>query len=349
MQTRNSRQSLHRLHGMYALLCTVLCAALLAPVAAAQGQLEQIKVAGPSLEGNLAGDPAERDVFVYLPPGYAQSGDKRYPVIYFLHGYGATAAIYSNGVLKLPGSADAAMVSGTQEAIVVLPDASSIYGGSMYSNSPTIGDWETFIAQDLVTYIDANYRTLPARESRGLSGHSMGGYGTLRIGMKHPEVFGALYAMSSCCLLNQAPGQEAVATQQQRMAEGPIAGARGFANAMQAQAAAWAPNPDNAPYFFDFPWVDGELQPLVAAKWTANSPLVFVDQYVPALQQYKAIMLDVGDKDGLEATNTQLDAALTRLGITHGYEIYDGDHGNRIGERFVSELLPFFAQHLQAR
>jgi len=74
-----------------------------------------------------------------------------------------------------------------------------------------------------------------------------------------------------------------------------------------------------------------------------------VDQFVPALQQYKAIMLDVGDKDGLAATNTQLDAALTRLGITHGYEIYDGDHGNRIGERFVSKLLPFFALHLQAQ
>jgi hypothetical protein len=131
------------------------------------------------------------------------------------------------------------------------------------------------------------------------------------------------------------------------MAEGDIKGARGFANAMQAQAAAWAPNPQNAPYYFDFPYKDGEQQALVAAKWTANSPLVFVDQYVPALLQYKGIVLDVGDKDGLEATNTQLDAALTRLGVAHTYEIYDGDHGNRVGERFVSKLLPFFTEQLQ--
>jgi S-formylglutathione hydrolase FrmB len=330
-----------------AAMATLLLGSLVATAATAQGTLQQIKVHGPALEGNLEGNAAERDVFVYLPAGYADSS-KRYPVVYFLHGYGATAEIYVNGVLQLPGSADQAIAAGAQEAIIVVPDASSNYGGSMYSNSPTIGDWESFIAQDLVNYIDSNYRTLATRDSRGLSGHSMGGYGTLRIGMKHPEVFSALYAMSSCCLMNTAPNQETVATQEQRMADGEVKGARGFANAPLAQAAAWAPNPQNAPYYFDFPYKEGEAQPLVAAKWTANSPLVFVDQYVPALQQYKGIVLDVGDKDGLEATNTQLDAALTRLSVAHGYEIYDGDHGNRIGERFVSKLLPFFSGLLAA-
>jgi S-formylglutathione hydrolase FrmB len=315
---------------------------LFAALAQAQGTLEIIKVHGPSLEGNLEGDSATRDVFVYLPPGYATSS-KRYPVVYFLHGYGATAAIYSERVLHLPAGVDEAIAAGAQDTIVVMPDAYSAYSGSMYANSPTVGNWEGFVAQDLVAYIDANYRTLATRESRGLSGHSMGGYGTLRIGMKHPGVFGALYAMSSCCLLNQAPNAEAVAAAEQRMAEGDIKGAGGFANVLQAQAAAFAPNPQNPPYFFDFPYKDGELQSLVAAKWTANSPLVYVDQYVPALQQYAGIMLDVGDKDSLEATNTQLDAALTRLGVAHGYEVYDGDHGNRVGERFTGKLLPFFS------
>lgn len=331
---------------LFAIIVTVL-GLMTVQSALAQGQLQKIKVHGPALEGNLEGNAAERDVFVYLPPGYASS-DKRYPVIYFLHGYGATAEIYANGVLKLPGAADAAIAAGAKEAIVVLPDASSSYGGSMYSNSAVVGDWERFIAQDLVAYIDANYRTLALPQSRGLSGHSMGGYGTLRVGMKQPGVFGALYAMSSCCLLNQAPNEETVATQQQRMMDGEVKGARGFANAPLAQAAAWAPNPQNPPYYFDFSYQDGELQPLVAAKWTANSPLVFVDQHVPALLGYKGIMLDVGDKDSLAATNTQLDAALSRLGVPHGYEIYDGDHGNRVGERFVSKLLPFFSGLLVA-
>ena len=316
--------------------------------AAAAGTLETIKVTGVSLQGNLEGDSAERDVFVYLPPGYASSPAKRYPVVYFLHGYGVGAAVYANNVLKLPGSADAAIAAGAQETIVVVPDAFTRYGGSMYSKSPTIGDWEMFIAHDLVDYIDANYRTLAKRESRGLSGHSMGGYGTMRVAMKHPEQFVALYAMSACCLMNSAPEKAAVDAQNARVAAGiEVYKAGTFDNALLAQAAAWAPNPQNGPLFFDFPYQNGEAQPVVQAKWAANSQLVLVDQYVPELQQFKAIMLDVGDKDGLVTTNTQLDAALTRLGVAHGWEVYDGDHGNRIGQRFIDKLLPYFSQHLK--
>jgi S-formylglutathione hydrolase FrmB len=325
----------------------LLCSVVLSGQVMAQGSLERIRVFSPSLENNLAGDDPERDVFVYLPLDYADSG-KRYPVIYFLHGYAVGAKVYVDEVLGLPDAVDKAMAGGAEEVILVMPDAFNRYSGSMYSNSPTIGDWESFVAHDLVTYIDTHFRTIPQRNSRGLAGHSMGGYGTLRIGMKHPEVFAALYAMSSCCLLNQAPGQEAVAAQRTRMAGGLEVQARTFANSMQAQAAAWAPNPQNPPYYFDLPYQDGEALPLVQGKWTANSLLITVDQYVPALKKYRAIMLDVGDEDRLEATNTQLAAALTRLGVEHGYEIYDGTHGNRVGERFVDDLLPFFAEHLDA-
>jgi hypothetical protein len=123
--------------------------------------------------------------------------------------------------------------------------------------------------------------------------------------------------------------------------------AAGFANALSAQAAAWAPNPSKPPYF-DLPFKDGELDPLVAAKWLANAPLVMVDQYVPSLKRYRAIAIDVGNADPLGADNVQLDAALRRLEIPHTFEQYDGDHGNRIKERFASKLLPFFSEHLDA-
>jgi len=324
----------------------VVCGLVLSSLALAQGSLEKISVHSPSLEGNLNGDSADRDVYVYLPEGYADSSE-RYAVVYFLHGYGVGAEIYVNGVLQLPGSVDESMGAGAQEFILVMPDAFNKYSGSMYSNSPAVGDWESWIAEDLVSYIDSHYRTLAQRESRGLAGHSMGGYGTLRIGMKAPDVFGALYAMSSCCLLNDAPSKERVEAELARIEEG-IEGYKmgSFDNAMLAQASAWAPNPDNPPYYLDLPYKNGEEQPLVARKWVANSPLVFVDQYVPALQQYRGIFLDVGNEDGLEATNTQLDAALTRLGVAHGYEIYQGDHGNRVGQRFIDNVLPFFADNL---
>lgn len=325
----------------------ILPSVMTAVVAQAQGTLEEIRVPGPALEGNLAGEDTERTTFVYLPPGY-ETSDRRYPVIYFLHGYSVGAELYVNNVLGLPAAADEAMAEGAEEVILVMPDAFTRYGGSMYSSSPTIGDWETFIARDLVRHIDDNYRTLPARESRGLSGHSMGGYGTLRIGMRYPQVFEALYAMSACCLLNQAPERAAVQAQQARMEDGIEEQSGSFVNVVQAQAAAWAPNPDNEPYYFDLPYREGEFLPLVAGKWTANSPLVTVDQHVPALKSFAGIMLDVGDEDTLEATNTRLDEALTRLGVEHGYEIYEGDHGNRVGQRFVDELLPFFAGHLDS-
>jgi len=316
-------------------------------VAAAQsagGTLEQINVFGPSLDGNLEGDDPNRNVFVYLPPSYQSEPNRRYPVVYFLHGYGVGAQVYSN-LLNLPEAVDGAIAGGAREMIVVLPDANSRYNGSMYSNSPTTGDWEAYISRDLVAHIDSNYRTVAERASRGLSGHSMGGYGTMRIGMKHPEVFGALFAMSSCCLMNSAPTLEAVEQQIARTADGPPAGG-GFANVLLAQAAAWAPNPNNPPLYIDWPYKDGELQPLVQAKWIANAPLVMVDQYVPSLKSYRAIFIDVGDADSLAASNVQLNEALERLGVEHEFEIYEGDHGNRVAQRFRENVLPFFSEYL---
>lgn len=327
----------------------LLCCAVFPGLALAQGTVVQIKVSGPSLAGNLEGENPEREVFVYLPPGYNKATDKRYPVVYFLHGYGVGAHVYVNEFLHLPVSIDQAITAGAREMIVVMPDAFTRYGGSMFSSSPTTGDWETFIAHDLVSYIDAHYRTIPARASRGLSGHSMGGYGTLRIGMKHPEVFGALYAMSSCCLLNKPPELETVQAENARMAKGlkPVK-ERTWDNIQESLAAAWAPNTQNPPYYFDWPYRDGKAQALVQVKWIANSPLVFVDQYVSALKQYSAIMLDVGDKDTLAASNAQMDAALNRLGVKHGWEVYDGDHLNHIDKRFEDNLLPFFSANLAA-
>jgi len=326
-----------------------LCANL-ALAAAPAGTLEKIRVESRALTGNLQGNDAVRDVHVYLPPGYATS-NKRYPVVYFLHGYAVTADIYVNEVLRIPGSTDEAMAAGTREVIIVMPDAFTRFGGSFYSNSPTIGDWEGFIAKDLVAAIDSRYRTLPKRESRGLSGHSMGGYGTLRIGMKHPEVFGALYAMSSAADTRAAPDAAASKTQYERMAGAEIRSEpRKMDNGPLAQASAWSPNPQKPPYFLDLPFdANGEPVPLVAERFVANSPVVMADQYVPALKSYRGIKLDVGDQDGLQAGNARFSDILKRLGVPHEYEVYEGTHGNKIGARFISEVLPFFEKHLDAR
>src|SRR5665213_1960810 len=254
-----------------------------------KGAIETIKVHGKSLEGNLEGDSPDRDVFVYLPPSYATDKNRRYPVVYFLHGYSVKAEAYWK-LMTVPETADKEMTAGTiHEMILVNPDAYTIYSGSMYSNSPTTGDWETYITHDLVDYIDSHYRTIANRDSRGLAGHSMGGYGTLRIAMKHPELYAAIYPMSSCCLMNnQFVDRAGAPAARQANDKGKGKGGRGGGfDTTSALAAAWSPNPMNPPKFFDLPTKDGKVVPEIAAKWIANSPLAMVDQYWTNLKKYK--------------------------------------------------------------
>src|SRR5579884_843450 len=212
-----------------------------------KGTVEHIKVHGRSLEGNLEGDSPDRDVFVYLPPSYAAKKTQRYPVVYLLHGYGLTGERWVT-FIGLPDLADKDINAGAaKEMILVSPDAFTKYDGSMYSSSPTTGDWETFIAEDLVSYVDSHYRTIPNRMSRGLAGHSMGGYGAIRIGMKRPDVFAALYIMSACCLdPRMDPRPEAMAASEAiRTREDAEQAARapGFGPSTNlAFAAAWSPN-----------------------------------------------------------------------------------------------------------
>jgi len=231
-----------------------------------------------------------------------------------------------------------------------------MYAGSMYSNSVTTGNWEGYIADDLVAYVDKTYRTIPDRMSRGLAGHSMGGYGAIRIGMKRPDVFSSIYALSSCCLsaninprADTLAAAEAIRTREDvaRVGQEPRGGrGGGWGLVMLAQAAAWSPNPKNPPLYFDLPVRNGEIQPAIVAKWVANAPLAMLDQYVPSLKRLRAFAIDIGDKDGLIGSNRELDEALTRFGVAHTFEVYDGDHVNKVGERIELKVLPFFATNL---
>src|SRR5690348_13709005 len=211
--------------------------------------VEHIKVHGVALEGNLEGDAVDRDVLVFLPPSYAKEKNRRYPVVYALHGYSIGAEQWTHEI-HVPQTVEGAFAHGAREMIVVLPDAKTLHNGSMYSSSVTTGDFERFVAHDVVAYIDAHFRTIPDRRSRGLVGHSMGGYGATRIGMKHPDVFGALYIMSPCCLSARAPlkpEDEAAlaAVKSPADSEKLPFGQR----AALASAAAWSPNPHNPPLY----------------------------------------------------------------------------------------------------
>lgn len=316
-------------------------------------------ITAPSLRGNLIGDSNRREVTVYLPPGYSENTRKRYPVVYLLHGFAANhrafmAGVYSNMNTRL--SMDSLIrAKAVREMIVVTPNARNAFDGSFYVNSVTTGNWEDFVYRDLVSFIDRRYRTIRNRSGRGIAGHSMGGYGALWIGMRHPETFSAIYALSPCCLRDfgavsqrgTAPWRAAL-----RVADKSQILKAGFtADLLLALAAVYSPNPDKPPLYIDLPnRLEGDSiveVPAVAEKWLA-SPMTLVPRYGGNLRSMK-IAFDAGRQDPLKdipLSVTMLDSLLTELHVPHTAELYDGDHMKRIRSRIESSAMPFFSKVL---
>ncbi|HEV8286896.1 MAG TPA: alpha/beta hydrolase-fold protein [Chitinophagaceae bacterium] len=319
-----------------------------------KGEVQRIKVHGKGLEGNLEGDSADRFVCVYLPASYKTNPKRRYPVIYFLHGYTDDDAKFygfSKHWMNLVPVLDSVFASGAaKEMIVVTPNAYTRFQGSMYSNSITTGNWEDFVAKELVSYIDSHYRTIAQVAGRGLSGHSMGGYGALRIGQKNPEVFSSIYLLSPCCLNSpaipdQIPRNFLRADSIKTFAE--FEKADFGTKTIFANAAAWSPNPSAPPFYVDLPLKDGVMQPTVLSKWSANRPITTLDQYINNLKEVKAIAFDAGTRDqAIAASIRTLDDELNKYGIKHFFEIYEGDHINRVAERIAKKMLSFFSDNL---
>ena len=167
--------------------------------------------------------------------------------------------------------------------------------------------------------------------------------------MKHPDVFGSLYIMSPCCLSARGAGPgnpdnakalEAVKTPADS-AKLPF-GLR----AQLASAAAWSHNTRNPPLYLDLPTKEGVVQQEVLAKWAANAPLAFVDQYIPNLRQYREIAIDVGDQDGLRVGAAKLHEILDNYGVANTFEVYQGTHTSAVADRFQNHVLPFFSKNV---
>ncbi|MBX2817283.1 MAG: hypothetical protein KTR24_14845 [Saprospiraceae bacterium] len=312
-----------------------------------QGSTAYLQLESTALKGNSIGDSPKRSVSVYLPPSYQESSHA-YPVLYFLHGFTDSNEKWfgmDEHWIDLPAIMDEAMQDGS-EFIVVMPNAHNTFFGSMYTNSSTTGLWEDFIAGDLVTFIDSTFRTIPEARYRGLAGHSMGGYGTAKIGMKNADVFSSLYLMSPCCLENSIPDNPgliknlAKVNTIEQIADQPF-----FVKASLAAAAAWAPNPDRPPLYLDLP-SEGSVDSSLHARFAAHAIVSNVHQYREQLTGMGGIVIDVGKQDfmirlGSEALHQELE----ELQIPHRYHLYEGDHTNKIGERLGSHVVPFF-QHI---
>ncbi len=333
---------------------SLLIALILLPLLglAQQGTKERIKIYSKAIEGNLSNDPADRDVTVYLPPSYATDDSKRFPVLYFLHGFTDSDSKWfgwEEHWINLFDVIENSLGEGlSKEMIVVMPNAYNRFKGSMYSNSVTIGDWETFVTKELVAYIDSNYRTLDNVKSRGLAGHSMGGYGTLRLGMKYPEVFSTIYSLSPCCMEGEVTIDETFNRQVESLTTDEQLQSAGFFEIITlAISAAWAPSPANPPLFLDLPFKDGKVRHDIASKIAANQILYTIEQYIPNLEKLDGIAVDAGTNDVVISGSTKkLHDLLDVYKVPHVYESYDGDHLNRIAERIKTKVLPYFSEHL---
>ena len=326
----------------------LVCAAM-GRAAKAHGQVVRITVHGQSLEHNHVVDSADRDVSIYLPPGY-NSGEQRYAVLYLLHGYTATDQGWMNpSYVGLPEMMDRLIEHHTiAPMIVVMPNAFNRFAGSFYANSELSGNWEDFIAHDLVAYIDAHYRTLASSASRGIAGHSMGAYGALRIGMQHPDVYSVAYGMSPCCVgWDDDYRSDVVKAEKAKNLQEVVAGGMG-PQIMLALAAAFSPDLHNPPLGVDWPYdAKGHPVPEVIARWKANMLTEIAMKYAAGGRRLAALGFDVGRQDDLLPEAQQLDKQMTKLGIAHQFSEYDGDHNNRIHERMEKVVLPLMAKELK--
>jgi enterochelin esterase-like enzyme len=327
-------------------------------VKAQNGHLVVDTVYGISLEGNLLGDSPHRSVYVYLPPDYNSALEKRYPVLYLLHGNYSHNTVWTLGAyqgMNIKSSMDSLTNEGlVREMILVMPDGYNRYRGCHFVNSSVAGKWADFITFDLVKYIDTKHRTLPSPQSRGLAGHSMGGRATLYLGMTHPDIYCAIYGLSSGDMyfdeILAPPEDPGMWSQLLRLKD--VNQVKGFKMIrILGLSAAFSPNPNRPPFYVDhiYELSDGTIQPVpeVWKKWHDYDPVTLVSSLQDNLNQLKAIRFDCGKSDYLLGDSHAFANALKTLKIPYVFEEYEGNHVNRIRERIETEVLPFFSEVLE--
>ncbi|WP_454716026.1 alpha/beta hydrolase [Caulobacter segnis] len=338
-----------------------LLLAALAVLAFAQGARAEIRdftIASKAFEGNKIGVSGQRRVRVYLPEGYETSG-RRYPVVYYLHNLfeDEKVAFDRDGFGRLLDQAIAAKA--VPPMIVVAADFSTPLGSSIYTSSPITGRWDDFLAVELVGWADRTFRTLASRDSRGLAGDRMGGYGAMAMGMRHADVFGSVYALHPVGAgvglqpMSSRPNLELL----QNAKSLDDLKVDGFSQLFTAIYQAHLPNPDKPPLYVDLPArkVDGKV--VVDAKVTARLIDSFaldhqVLRHADALKTLRGLKFDWGrnDPNPDHVISAQaLSRMLTELGVPHEAEEYVGGWGDRTwGEtgRVSTAMLPFFARTL---
>lgn len=306
------------------------------------------KITSQALAGNLLGDPAERTVFVVLPPGY-EASEKHYPVVFVMPGGSGSPGVVLSGVKS---AMESLLRKGEiQEMILVVPDGTNSLSGGLFLNSPTLGNYEAYVTEELINYVDTHLRTIPTRDSRGIAGCSRGGTTSMRFALKYPNLF-SVVASTSGEWDNSPEVWPTDRERVQRLRElpkklGDLDDVTGWWIQMAAGA---APDPDNPPFYAEMPFriVDGhgEFVPEVVAKILELDATRELPRYLQQPMQLRGIRIEHGSYDDWFATSiASFMQVINDLGVEHEYVEVPGGHCPYNWEadtlKYLSEKLVF--------
>lgn len=309
------------------------------------GDIVYVQHESKVLENNPLGDPHIRRFPVYTPPGYDPQGRDRYPVIFGLPGFMGYGDLYlQEGLFRQPFNEmlDELIDGGMPPVIYAMPNCVTYYGGSQYVNSSAVGDYEDYIIQELVPFIDANFSTTGAR---GVMGGSSGGIASFTLAAKYPAVFSAFADHSGDSAFEQTYLRDVTAFVmamekydydlvkfRSAIHDRSVQKDNAFMVVFElfAMAACYSPNPDVEPLGFEMPFdiYTGEIYPEVWQRWLAFDPVRMVESYQDNLRQLRFCYVDCGKRDqfNLLLGARQLHAKLQQFSIDHVYEEYESDH-----------------------
>jgi S-formylglutathione hydrolase FrmB len=341
-----------------------------------KSKLQNRVINSSSLFGNFIGNSHTRKLQIYTPPGYKKNGSHQYPVAYLLHGFPfsektfidrdvwdewITPYLFTQEYPDFPEEGfrlwvDNLITEGIIEPmIIVMPNAGTEpYGFSFYTNSILNGNFEDFIVNDLVNYMDNNYNTMANASGRAVIGHSQGGYAAFKYGMLHPDVFGTVASHSGLLLVDALFDPTFIYLLEQEN-QGGFTGpdpTKFLTSAMYAMSAAWSPNLNNPPFYVDLPLefhADGHLYPVpeVADLWHLNDVFNLLDSNHDAFNTLNGIYLDVGiaDELGTQLAHGPVISKLDFFNIDYTFETYDGGHHSNLFER-LAVALEFYSNNM---
>jgi Putative esterase len=312
------------------------------------GRFDELVFESEALRDNALGDPYERPLWVYVPPGYDDEPERRYPSVYMIQGLTGQLDMWRNRAAlrrNFPELADELFASGeAPPCILVWVDCWTSLGGSQFLDSPGTGRYHTYLCDEVVPFVDEHYRTLAAPEHRGIAGKSSGGYGAMVTPMLRPDMFGGLAthagdALFENCYLPEF--REAARTLRddydgsydrfwEDFRSRPAFSKDSDFPPVNAWCMAACYSADeNGDVRLPFDPATGELVDDVWKRWLAWDPVRMVERHADALRGMRAIYIDAGKRDEwyLDLGAEAFRRALEGIGVTDVFfEVFDATH-----------------------